>query len=141
MLLNMKKKKDKWRRSVYTGCHSCFVQKLMTYEPHHEKSDFCLCKNKDADQLRSKDEADQRLCFRYMDSTFQFSFFLNPKFPASTQTSHFCDCTGQFVLDLVRNPEAQFSHVVPHIHVMVVVILSVVVLKLLLQATLAKLIV
>ena len=33
------------------------------------KPDFCLCKNKGADQLRSKCEADQRLCFRYTDST------------------------------------------------------------------------
>ena len=33
------------------------------------KTDFCLCKNKDADQLRGDREADQRLCFRYTDST------------------------------------------------------------------------
>ena len=30
---------------------------------------FCICKNKDADQLRRDGEADQRLCFRYIDST------------------------------------------------------------------------
>ena len=30
---------------------------------------FCICENKDADQLRGNLEADQRLCFRYMDST------------------------------------------------------------------------
>ena len=30
---------------------------------------FCLCENKDADQLRGNREADQRLCFPYMDST------------------------------------------------------------------------
>ena len=33
------------------------------------KTDFCLCKNKGADQFHSKCEADQRLCFRYTDST------------------------------------------------------------------------
>ena len=33
------------------------------------KPTFCICKNKDADQLRGDREADQRLCFRYMDST------------------------------------------------------------------------
>ena len=33
------------------------------------KPDFCICENKDADQLRGNREADQRLCFRYMDST------------------------------------------------------------------------
>ena len=33
------------------------------------KPTICICENKDADQLRSNCEADQRLCFRYMDST------------------------------------------------------------------------
>ena len=32
------------------------------------KPAFCICENKDADQLRANREADQRLCFRYMDS-------------------------------------------------------------------------
>ena len=33
------------------------------------KPDFGICENKDADQLRGNREADQRLCFRYMEST------------------------------------------------------------------------
>ena len=33
------------------------------------KPKFRLCENKGADQLRSNCEADQRLCFRYLDST------------------------------------------------------------------------
>ena len=33
------------------------------------KPGFCICENKDADQLRGNREADQRLCFRYTDST------------------------------------------------------------------------
>ena len=33
------------------------------------KRDYCLCENKGADQLRGNREADQRLCFRYTDST------------------------------------------------------------------------
>ena len=33
------------------------------------KPAFCICGNKDADQLRGYREADQRLCFRYTDST------------------------------------------------------------------------
>ena len=32
------------------------------------KPAFCICENKDADQLRRNREADQRLCFRHMDS-------------------------------------------------------------------------
>ena len=33
------------------------------------KPTICICENKGADQLRSNCEADQRLCFRYTDST------------------------------------------------------------------------
>ena len=33
------------------------------------KPAFCICENKDANQLRGNREADQRLCFRYIDST------------------------------------------------------------------------
>ena len=37
--------------------------------PIVRKPDFCLGENKGADQLRGYREADQRLCFRYLDST------------------------------------------------------------------------
>ena len=33
------------------------------------KPAFCICENKDTDQLGGNREADQRLCFRYTDST------------------------------------------------------------------------
>ena len=33
------------------------------------KPAFCICKNKDADQIRGNHEADQHLCFRYTNST------------------------------------------------------------------------
>ena len=33
------------------------------------KPAFCICENKDPDQLRGNREADQRLCFRYINST------------------------------------------------------------------------
>ena len=45
------------------------------------KQTICICVNKDADQLRVNREADQRLCFRNMYSTFLY--FLNPKCQAS----------------------------------------------------------
>ena len=38
-------------------------------EPRCEKTGFCICGNKDADQLPGNGEADKRLCFRYTDST------------------------------------------------------------------------
>ena len=40
-----------------------------TYEPRREKIVFCICENKDTDQLRGNREVDQRLCFRYLNST------------------------------------------------------------------------
>ena len=40
----------------------------LIYEPHHEIFDFCIHENKDADQLNGNSEADQRLCFHYIDS-------------------------------------------------------------------------
>ena len=33
------------------------------------KPAFCICENKDADQLCGNRTADQRLCFRYIDNT------------------------------------------------------------------------
>ena len=41
---------------------------------------FYICENKDADQLRGDREADQRLCFRYIDS--KIPLLSNPKFQA-----------------------------------------------------------
>ena len=38
------------------------------------KPGLCICENKDADQLRSNREADQRLCFRYTDSAIPLLF-------------------------------------------------------------------
>ena len=70
------------------------------------KPAFCICENKDADQLRGNREADQRLCFRYTDSTI-------PLLP--WHLAIFCDCTARFVSDLVGNPEDRFSHNEAHI--------------------------
>ena len=42
---------------------TCDMSRLM------RKPTICICENKDADQLRGNREADQRLCFRYSDST------------------------------------------------------------------------
>ena len=69
------------------------------------KPAFYICENKEADQLRSNCAADQRLCFRYMDSAI-------PLLTKSEMSSHlaiFCGCTARFVWDLVGKPEIQFS--------------------------------
>ena len=49
----------------------------------------CIGENKDADQLRGNREADQRLCFRYSDSTIPQALFYA--------------CTGRSVSDLFGN--------------------------------------
>ena len=61
------------------------------------KPAFCICENKDADQLRGNREADQRLCFRYTDSTI-------PQISSHVAVS-----------DLVEHPEDQFYHNEAHI--------------------------
>ena len=58
------------------------------------KPAFCICENKDADQLRGNCQADQRLYFRYMDSTISLNF---------QPLVILCDCTPQFVSDLFGN--------------------------------------
>ena len=61
------------------------------------KPAFCICENKDADQLRGNREAD------FATWILQSLYFLNPKFQA------------RFVSDLVRNPEHRFSQNEAHI--------------------------
>ena len=73
---------------------------------------FCICENKDADQLRGHREADQRLCFRYTDSTIPL---LPIKIWNFKPPAIFCGCTAWFMSDLVGNPEDRFSHNEAHI--------------------------
>ena len=70
------------------------------------KPDFCICENKDADQLRGHREADQRLCFRYMDSAIPL---------LSKPLAIFSGCTARSVPDLVGNPEDRFSQNEAHL--------------------------
>ena len=72
------------------------------------KPTICIGENKDADQLRGNREADQRLCFRYSDSTIPLlHMYIHPKFQASS--SFLClyrpVCVGP-----VRKPHCWFSH-------------------------------
>ena len=63
------------------------------------KPTVCICKNKDADQLRSYCEADQLLCFHYTISTTP----LLCKSKNFVLQAFFCVCRAQFVSDLFRN--------------------------------------
>ena len=60
------------------------------------KPAFCICENKGADLHCSDCAANQRLCFRYIDSTIP----LHVKPPAV-----FCGCTARFVSDMIVNSE------------------------------------
>ena len=59
-----------------------FFKTIFKKEMSHlmRKRTICIVENKDADQLRGNRKADQRLCFRYSESTI----FLNRKFQTST---------------------------------------------------------
>ena len=114
----------KYTKSKYLTKRNMVQSKQQGTGPHHENTDFmivhpgtklscvvrksafCICENKDADQLRGNREADQRLCFHYTDSTIP----LLSKSENSKSLNIFCGCTARFVSDLVRNPEDRFSH-------------------------------
>ena len=59
---------DIWENSMdrcsYHFFSSVYHLSLVMREPG-----FCISENKGADQLRGNREADQRLCFRYIDGT------------------------------------------------------------------------
>ena len=42
---------------------------IKIFKPCHKKTSFCIIENKAADQLCGNRTTDQRLCFRYTDST------------------------------------------------------------------------
>ena len=72
------------------------------------KPAFCICENKDADQLGSYCAASQLLCFRYADST-------TPLLSQSEISSHpFCGYTALLMSDLAGNPEDRIPRVADH---------------------------
>ena len=77
----------------FKGKHAYYHMSLVM-----RKSAFCICENKDADQLRVASrnrEADQRLWSRYTD-TIHPLYFLNPEFQASSHLvwSYSLVCVG-----------------------------------------------
>ena len=80
------------------------------------KPAFCICENKDADQLCGNHTADQRLCFRYgyriadLRLSFRYTDSAIPLLPKFKYLAFFCGCTARFLSDRVGNPEGVFSH-------------------------------
>ena len=71
------------------------------------KSTICIGKNKGADQLRGNREADQRLCFRYSDSTVPLLL--------KSEISRF-KLVSVTVQVAVRKPHCWFSHEVAQLY-------------------------
>ena len=57
-----------WYKQLNAAKMENFEIRLYMSRPMR-KPTICISENKDADQLRGNREADQRLCFRYLDST------------------------------------------------------------------------
>ena len=76
-----------------------------------KKPAFCICENKDADQLRGNRETDQRLCFRYTDSTIP----LLPKSEISSLQPSSLTVQPGLCRTWSENPEDRFSHNEAHI--------------------------
>ena len=109
--LNVKSQPKQQITQVFLENFDCTI--MLFYFPDNQgymsrivrKPDFYLCENKGADQLRSNCEADQRLCFRYMDITllnnldlltFRFIFqtikaIYDRTFPAEEYDNKDCD--------------------------------------------------
>ena len=66
------------------------------------KPAFYKCENKDPDQLRSNCAADQRLCFRYADSTIPIL--------SKSEFQAFSHLLRLYSPVCVGNPEDRFSH-------------------------------
>ena len=67
------------------------------------KHTFCICENKDADQLHGNRDADQGLHFRYTDSTLPLLHISE-----ISRLAIFCGCTARFVSDQVGNQKVGF---------------------------------
>ena len=67
--------------AVYRGCKAKIKQtNIFHLSRIMRKQTFCICENKDADQLCGNRETDQRLCFRNTDSSIP----LLPKYGISS---------------------------------------------------------
>ena len=75
------------------------------------KPTFCICENKDADQLHGNSEADQRLCFHYTDTTIS----LLPKSEISSLEPSSVTVQPGLCRGLVGNAEDLFSHNEAHL--------------------------
>ena len=77
------------------------------------KPTICIGENKGADQLRSNHEADQRLCFRYSDSTIPL--LLKSEISVLVQVGLCRTCSETTLLVFPRG-RSYFSPFLPSLH-------------------------
>ena len=77
------------------------------------KPTICIGENKVADLLRSNGEADQRLCFRYSDSTIPL--LLKSEISSRRSSCSFLCLHSTVCVEPVRKPYCWFSHEAAHI--------------------------
>ena len=75
-MVHLMQKRSLWLTQKIALWHSLRPKLLLGLIKRHvsrvmRKPMFCICENKDVDQLRGSREADQHLCFRYIDSTIR----------------------------------------------------------------------
>ena len=100
-------------RSMFSEWYqrSCYGISMVPFEAASwEKPTFCICENKGTDQLRGNREADQRLCFRYLDSSMP----LLPKYKFQL-SSHLQQLYSLVCVRPGQNPHCWFSHVAAHL--------------------------
>ena len=71
---------SRWLGQGHVRTDTCTYTGIIHESRVVRKTAFCICENKAADQLRGNREADQRLWFRYTDSTIP----LLPKYKISS---------------------------------------------------------
>ena len=93
------------------------------------KSVSCICENIDADQLRGNREADQRLCFRFLDSTIPLIRQLN-----NIRRLHCMDTGGQAdnlaidawgLYDDIKGQQLSYNFSCPNDHLKSCVVLTI----------------
>ena len=84
---------------TYLFWHTCWNHMSLVMR----KPTFCICENKDADQLRGNREADRRLCFCYNDSTIP----LLPKYQKFQASSHILWVYSLVCVGTGRKPQRQ----------------------------------
>ena len=91
--------------SKYLVCRNarlCVLQNIaLQVSRVMRKLTFCICESKGTDQLRVSRAGDQRLCFRYIDTS-------SSKIQNFKSLPIFCGHPPRFVSDLVGNPEDRF---------------------------------